>query len=224
MNKYNVKMPTDTIRIAVKALNEARQELKRLNDQKADYKSPDANRRYTLERIERELARIAADQEQITADISKKISGLCDTMQNEQKAAFVPNGQDLIGADNEADVALFRNGLIMDQNTLDYLVSKHDNAAFRILAANYAKARDWHGYDYITNEDHANEYITEVIRGLKSAAASPFGYNALRFTETKGEYHRMADAYGLSAEFAASNGDAIDNAVIDPIVIETISD
>lgn len=217
MSKYNVKLPTDTIRLAVKALNEARLKLNKLIQEKADYESADANRRYTLDHIEKELVRIAADTGKTKEEIKKHINGLCDTIQDELKKSFIPNGQDLIGDDNEADLALFKNGLIMDEKTLDYLVNKHDNAAFRILAYNYAKERNWNDYDYITNEESANEYINAIIKGLKTAAEIPFGYDALRFTESKGEYKRMALAHGLLTEFDKSNGDAIDTAIIEPI-------
>ena len=217
MNKYNVKMPIGTIRLAVKALNEARQELKRLSDQKADYESQDANRRYSQEHIERELVRISAEAGAVTAEIQKKINGLCETIQSELDAAFIPDGNDLIGADNEADAALFRNGLIFDPKTLEYMVNKHDNAAFRILAANYAKERKWENFDYITSEESAHDYINAITKGLKNTAAVPFGYDALRFTETKGEYSRMATEYGLSEEYRISDGDTIDTAIIEPI-------
>ena len=217
MNKYNVKMPIGTIRTAVKALNEARQELKRLSDQKADYESQDANRRYSQEHIERELVRISTEAGAVTAEIQKKINGLCETIQSELDAAFIPDGNDLIGADNEADAALFRNGLIFDPKTLEYMVNKHDNAAFRILAANYAKERKWENFDYITSEESAHDYINAITKGLKNSASVPFGYDALRFTETKGEYSRMATEYGLSEEYRISDGDTIDTAIIEPI-------
>lgn len=217
MNKFNVKMPMGTIRTAVKALNEARQELKRLSDQKADYESQDANRRYSQEHIERELVRISAEAGAVTAEIQKKVNGLCETIQSELDAAFIPDGNDLIGADNEADAALFKNGLIFDPKTLEYMVNKHDNAAFRILAANYAKERKWDNFDYITSEESAHDYINAITKGLKNTAAVPFGYDALRFTETKGEYSRMATEYGLSEEYRISDGDTIDTAIIEPI-------
>lgn len=217
MNKFNVKMPMGTIRTAVKALNEARQELKRLSDQKADYESQDANRRYSQEHIERELVRISAEAGAVTTEIQKKINGLCETIQSELDAAFIPDGTDLIGADNEADAALFKNGLIFDPKTLEYMVNKHDNAAFRILAANYAKERKWENFDYITSEESAHDYINAITKGLKNAASVPFGYDALRFAETKGEYSRMATEYGLSEEYRISDGDTIDTAIIEPI-------
>lgn len=214
MNKYSVKLPTNTIKLAVKALNEARTELKRLADQKAELEAPDANRRYSQDHIEKELIRIAAETGQITNEITAKIDRLADTARDELKAAFIPDGSDLLG-ENEADAALFKNGIITKPKVLEYIISKHDNAAFRILAAKYAKERDWSGYDYITSEDTATEYVEQILRGLKDAAAVPFGYKAAQYCETKGEYRRMANEYGLSKEFDISNGDDIDTAIIE---------
>ena len=217
MNKYNVKLPMNTIKQAVKVLNEARQELKKLDNDKAKYSNPDAIRHYSQEHIEHELVRISAEKAEISNEIMKKISGFTETIQNELKAAFIPNGSDLLGAENEADAALFHNGLILDAKTLDYMVNKHDNAAFRILAANYARARKWENFDYITSEEKATEYVDEIIKGLNNVAAVPFGYDALRFTETKGEFRRMANKYGLLSEFDISDGNAVDSAVIEPL-------
>lgn len=214
MNKYNVKLPTHTIKLAVKALNEARTELKRLADQRAELEAPDAHRRYSQDHIEKEIIRIAAEKGQIINEITKKISRLSDTARDELKAAFIPDGSDLLG-ENEADAALFKNGLILDTKTLDYILEKHDNAAFRILAAKYAKEREWKDFDYITSEETATEYIETILKGLNNAAAVPFGYQATQFCETKGEYRRMANEYGLSREFDISNGDAIDTAIIE---------
>ena len=121
MNKYNVKLPTNTIKLAVKALNEARTELKRLADQRAELEAPDANRRYSQDHIEKELIRIAAEKGQIVNEIIGKISRLSDTARDELKAAFIPDGSDLLG-ENEADAALFKNGLILDTKTLDYIL------------------------------------------------------------------------------------------------------
>lgn len=216
MNKFNIKLPTGTIKTAVKALNEARQELKRLADQRAELEKPDANRRYSQEHIEKELIRIEAETGQITNEITAKIDRLSETALDELKAAFIPSGDDLLG-DNAADVALFNNGLILNTQTLDYILNKHDNAAFHMLAAKYAKEREWSGYEYITSDDAAKEYIDTVLTGLKNAASNPFGYQALQYAETKGEYRRLANEYGLSKEFDISNGDDIDTAIIEPI-------
>ena len=216
MNKYNVKLPTGTIKTAIKALNEARQELKRLADQKAELEAPEASRRYSQDHIEKELVRIAAETGQITNEITAKIDRLADTARDELKAAFIPDGSDLLG-ENEADAALLRNGIITKPKVLEYIISKHDNAAFRILAAKYAKEREWDDFEYYTSEDTAKEYIETIIKGLKDAAAVPFGYRALQYCETKGEYRRMAEESGLLPEFNVSNGDDIDTAIIEPI-------
>lgn len=212
MNKFNVKLPTDTIKTAIRALNAARKELKALENQKAEFEKPEAKRRYSEERIENELNRISAESGKITDEISAKINGLTETMRNELKAAFIPNGDDITG-ENAADAALFNNGLIMDTKTLDYILSKHDNAAFHILAAKYAKERQWSGYEYITNDEAANSFIDTISNALKAVALYPFGYKALQYCETKGEFRRMANEYGLSKEFDISNGDDIDTAI-----------
>lgn len=213
MNTFTAKLPMDTIKACVSALNSYRSELAKLMKQKKELEAPEAIRNYSQSHIENELKRIASEAEQIKAEAEKKVTGLHDTATQEIKEAYVPIGSDVID-ENDADAALFRNGLIIDTKTLDYMLSKHDNAAFRIMAAKYAKERNWDGYDYTTHEEAANEYVKRIFRELKNVASDPFGYSAIQYTETKGEYRRMAEEYGLIAEYNKAGGDRIDNSIL----------
>ena len=213
MNTFTGSLPIGTIRACVSALNGYRKELAKLRDQKKEYEAPDASRKYSQEHIEKELIRIDAETMQINDEAAKKVSNFYEMASAEVKDAFIPLGSD-VTAENEADAALFKNGLILDKNTLEYMINKHDNAAFRIMAANYAKERNWDGFEYTTHEKAAGEYVEQVFRELKNVASSPFGFSAIQYTETPGEYRRMADAYGLVAEFNKGGGDSIDSAVL----------
>lgn len=213
MNTFTASLPIGTIRACISALNGYRKELAKLRDQKKVYEAPDASRKYSLEHIEKELIRIEAERMQINDEAAKRVLNFYEMASAEVKDAFIPLGSD-VTAENEADAALFRNGLILDKNTLEYMINKHDNAAFRIMAANYAKERNWDGFEYTTHEEAAGEYVKKVFDGLKNVASDPFGYSAIQYTETPGEYRRMADAYGLIAEFNKGGGDSIDSAVL----------
>lgn len=216
-NKFNAALPVETIRMCISNLNGYRKELAQLMEQEKDYTAPDANKRYSQNHIDNELKRITLERDQIMQEAAAKVRNFRDIAVNELKDAYVPSGEDVTGMDNEADAALFEKGLILDAKTLEYILSKHDNAAFRIMADKYAKERQWDGFEYVTAEDSAKEYINQVFDGLAKAAADPFNYSAIQYTETKGEYRRMADEYGLLAEFNKSNGDTIDTAIIEPL-------
>ena len=214
MNRFIGELPTASIKLAVSALNDYRKELAKLREQRKECEASDALQKYSQGHIEKELVRITTETAQIMQEAAAKVRSYHDNAVNSLAEAYAPVGSDVSGATNEADAALFEKGLILDAKTLEYIISKHDNPAFRIMAAKYAKERNWDGFEYETGEAAAKDYINQVFSKLAEAATDPFGYSAIQYTETKGEYGRIADAYGLVAEFNKGGGDSIDSAVL----------
>lgn len=124
------------------------------------------------------------------------------------EAETTPNGEDIIGV-NAGDFALLKSGLITSPEKLQRIIEKHDNVAFRLMASEYAKERKWDGFQYIETSapKKMNDYI---FKELDMALKDVNGIHAVQYTETKGEYHRTAQAFGLESEFVVSGGESID--------------
>lgn len=115
-----------------------------------------------------------------------------------------PDGNDIIG-ENAADFALLEHNLIANAAQLERILAKHDNVAFRQAAAQYAARKEWDGFDAFALEKTAREYTGSMFDGLKAAASNPTGPAYMQYVDTPHEYARIANNYGLSEEYAASD-------------------
>lgn len=166
---------------------------------------------------ESDLRKLGSDQDSTT--FQEKRKSIIDAAQEKLKAAHeeadrfiweqvTPNGNDILG-EGAADVALLNLGLINSAGDLKRILEKHNNAAFRALAARYASERDWEGFDYMSKTESVRSFTDQVFDGLSRAVYSPGQILSEQYTKVADEYSRIAAAYDLSQEFSESNGKVI---------------
>lgn len=216
-NFYRVNLPIDYIRTAVRDLNDTKAKIKALQKEADKYGTVEQARRDGGERgveaRDKALKELAANADLLKRAAIDNLASIKEKTVKELDAQFIPNGDDLLG-DNAADVALLNANLIKTPEKLLSILEKHDNAAFRLLAAEYAAKNNWDDFDYIDKENSVREYCTQVFKGLEACAEHPTGYNSIQYLGTPGEYRRMADGFGLTHEFHNSNGNSIDEVIV----------
>lgn len=154
----------------------------------------------------RELEAIDAKQQERVNQARTRIADLrteCSELIDEQ---VTPRGADILG-DNEEDFALIKNGLIDRPEHLRAIVDKHNNAAFRNAAQDYAaeKKREaenpndaemWEGFAYKAKEKSVRDYCTQMFDLFDRAASQPQGVAMMQALEET-EPIRAAKAYGV---------------------------
>ena len=127
-------------------------------------------------------------------------------------AETTPSGEDIIG-ENAGDFALLEHNLVDTPDQLDRILEKHDNIAFRAAAQKYAQAHDWEGFGFFLHENAVRAYTEQIFNSLMIAAEYPDKPFFLQYVTMPHEYARIADAYGLSEVFWASDGEKLSKAI-----------
>lgn len=215
-NILEVKMPIDYIANTVNLLNKQKIDAERIQEKIDNLGSEtDAQVRGGLNGVKEwknEMEILEIRRKNLAADSCKIVDANKKRAFDELDELFLPNGNDLIG-ENAADVAVINAGLIMTPEQLELMLKRHNNAAFRTLASNYAKTKQWSGFEYIDKANSVREYFKVVFDGLMSSAENLLGYSSIQFLETSGEYERMAEASGLLTDFLNSDGRKIDREI-----------
>ena len=213
------KIPVEPIKDGIRTVNNAKKKVYTLEKEKEaldlmkieeiikKYGETGVNeRKKKAEEIDSKIAVIRSETLEVLSKHREKAVSEVD-------AQFTPDGNDIIGA-NAADIALIQNDIITTPDNLKRLLQRHNNTAFRMLAARYAKKHDWSDFEYIDKEQSIRGYVEQVFNNLETAAYMPLGIAGTQYTGTIGEYRRIAESYELSEEFHASNGNSIDEVIV----------
>ena len=146
----------------------------------------------------------------IASAAQKKIENLRRNAIEAIRQQTDPDGTDT----KDADFGLFAANVIETPEKLNRLLERHDTPAFHIVAERYAAARGWEGFEFFDRETACIAYTEQVFDGLLTAAARPTGAAAIQYTLTENEFARIAEAYNLSEEFAASGGAKLDDILV----------
>lgn len=180
---YRVIIPTKPITKAIDELRALQSTWGELHNEREQWRiTPDVERDSGFQKVQRyeaELAAIDARQQQRIEEARQKIEGFraeCFEAIDEQ---VLPNGEDVLG-ENEADFALLKNDLIDRPDHLRRIVGKHDNAAFRNAANEYARRHNWKGFDYKAKEGSVREYCAQMFDMFERAASAPLGLSMMQ--------------------------------------------
>ena len=214
LNVVTMKLPVNHIENAIRIAANSQKAIVTLDEEhrgKYPVQDKELIRNHAGEQGERKYEKDCEILEAQKKEIVRKAQENIENAHREAVAfldeQFTPDGGDIIG-ENAGDVALFDHELISTPDQLNRILQKHDNIAFRVLAQRYAAdpSRNWEGYNFFDKEESCRKYTEQVFENLSIAAAHPGQPLAIQYTATPGEYARLADAYGLHEEFAASTG------------------
>ena len=213
----SLKLPIDEVEAAIKAARRAKAAQEAVNQEAAELPTEqDAQQLRGFEGVQRlheQQAAFDARKQEIIQRAQSEINAL-----EEKAVAFIdaqttPDGADIVG-ENAGDFAVIEHNLVATPEQLSRILEKHDNVAFRMAAQRYAAdpARNWEGFNFFDKERAIREYTAQLFDNLKHAAANPFRPVYWQYVEMPTEYLRIARAYGLENEFAASGGSRLNNA------------
>lgn len=205
-----VKLPLENIAEARRIAIENRKTLAALAEErnKLPANAEDAVRIYGESYRDKYAELLAGIEARRQAAITAAQAKIAEQRKQAEQFNFMqitPNGQDLLG-DNAADVALFDHGVITTPEQLSAILTRHNNAAFRTLASNYAEKKGWEGFSFIEKSQSASEFTAQVFNGFETAASTPNGPTYMQYCDTPGELNRIAVAYDLGNEVSASDG------------------
>ena len=209
MNIVSIKIPVNEYKRGIKAARESIAAIKEIESNITAWGTEDSTReKLGTQGVEKRAAELPKLEQQRAEAERSALATL-----NEIRAAALeyieqqtdPDGADITG-DNAADFALIANGLITTPAKLERILAKHDNVAFRTAAAEYAKARSWDGFSSYENAPAVSDMTTQIFDGLNNSVQNTSGIAAIQYTDTPGEYARIAGEYGLTAEFNESGG------------------
>ena len=163
-----------------------------------------------VEERQKELEKAEFNRRAIVAAAQKRIEDLKKNAVEAIRQQTDPDGTDT----KDADFGLFAANLIETPEKLNRLLERHDTPAFHIVAERYAAARGWEGFEFFDRETACIAYTEQVFDGLLTAAARPTGASAIQYTRTENEFARIAEAYNLGEEFAASGGAKLDDLLV----------
>ncbi len=216
MNIYTLKMPIKQIADAIKSVKNLQVKIAVIDAEEKKLGSrQDALKMYG----EAGATKYDEAMENFRLQKMKLISSVQETVNTLKQEAIdfvylqtVPDGNDILG-DGAADFALLQEKLISTPEQLAFILSRHDNSAFRIAADNYAKEKGWEDFSFIDLDKPIKEYTEQVFSALYAAAGEPSGLYAMQYTQTPNEYSRIASAYGLQEEFGASGGYSLEKVI-----------
>ncbi len=217
MNIVSIKVPVAQIAKGIKVAKTASSKLTVIDNNLKSFGETEAEARSkfgesgVVKRSE-EIAKAEAVKAGIISDAQAEIKSFETAAHAFIDDQTTPNGDDIIGA-NAGDFALIEHGLIETPEKLQRVLDKHQNTAFRYAAQKYAAARNWEGFSFFTDESAVHEYTNQVFENLAFAAANPYSLVSMQYTDTPNEYARIAEAYGISEQFAASNGETLSSVI-----------
>lgn len=196
---YRVIIPTEPIAKSIDELKKLQASWSELHNEREQWRiTPDVRVEGGFQKVQMyrdELASIDDKQRQRIAETREAIEGFRSECFEAIDAQVTPSGDDVMG-ENEADFALIKNNLIDRPEHLRKIVEKHNNAAFRNAARDYAQERNWDGFDYKAKENSVREYCTQMFDMFERAASVPLGLSMMQSLE-EGEPVRVAIAYGV---------------------------
>ena len=212
----SMKLPIREIGNAVEAVRKAHDKLLALERERAALGTVEAVRqRMGEDGVKRRAVALEALEERwplIVADAQAAVEEQARAAVEAIDKQVTPSGADILG-ENAADFALIEHGLISTPAQLARILAKHDNVAFRIAASRYAAdpSRMWEGFSFLDKENSVREFTKQAFSNLKIAASVPHGPAFMQYADTPREYSRIALAYDLADEYAASGGDALED-------------
>ena len=222
MFKNLVKIPVDYIKTAIRAAAQSKKDMAEIDAERAE-KYPNMNeakvREYAgesgVQQYQADIADYNARKAAIAEKAKKEIKGLWEQAQAFITDECTPKGEQVA---NEPDFALLDHDILTEEQ-LERMMQKHsDNRAFLQAAARYAVRQGWPNadkYALIDKENSVREYTDQIFSRLETAAEQPAGPAFMQYVTMPSEYSRIAQAYGLTEELAASGGEKLFETVKD---------